>query len=173
MTQGIAGGARRLTTAAGLLAVAVTLTGCFAYVPTELGRVEAGDRVRAGVAPEVLEAGGEGGGGAAAPLGLVISGRVLARGPDTLLLSVPLEARPGSGLAGAGLARHVAIPAPAIRRIDVRVVQRGRTAALVAGTAALLGVIVYQAFIRTDPAGTGGENPPPSDEALRPVWTPR
>lgn len=187
MIQGIAGrtprrsGRLRLPTGVsdrwwsltGVLALAVSLTGCFGYVPTELGRVEPGDRIRAGVAPGALEEDVEGSGGTDAPLGLVVSGRVLMRGPDTLLLSVPLQARPGSGLAAAGLARHVAIPAPAIRRVDVRVLQRGRTAALVAGAAALLGVVVYQAFIRTDPAGTGDENPPPSDEALRPVWAPR
>lgn len=160
MRQRIAG---RRARAAVVAAAAASLTACFSYVPTELARVEAGDRVRASVAEGVLERSGA----TLDPPGPVVTGRVLERRSDTLLLSVPLAARPGSGVAGASLARHVAIPAPAIRRIDVRVLQRGRTTALVAGTAALLGLIVYQAFVRTDPAGTGGENAPPVDEALR------
>ena len=152
---------RRGTLAVALLAP-VAMAGCFSYVPVDLARVEVADRVRAEVDLSEERAAEE----PLARLGPVVRGQVLARTPEALTLRVPLAPGAGGSPGVPGLAETVAIPAPAIRRLEVREMERGRTVALTMGGAALLGFILYQAFERTDPRGQNGENPPPADEAI-------
>jgi hypothetical protein len=144
-----------------VLPVVLAVAGCFGYVPADLADVAVDDHVRARLNEDAR---------AYEELGLrgpVLSGRVLERRPDTLLLRVPLEAQPGTRT-GPPLARHIPVPETAIERLEVRELKRTRTAGIVLGTAGLMGYILYQAFERSDPRGERGENPPPSDEA---VWT--
>lgn len=146
------------------LAGSLLLGGCFAYVPVELTEVHPDDRVRARLvgSPERLSEDY----GVAGP---VVSGRVLARTPDSLRVRIPLASLPAAGAVTPGLAQDVTLPGAVIQQLERRVLQRGRTAGLALGTAALLGYILYTAFDRSDPAGIPGENPPPGDQALVPA----
>lgn len=143
----------------------LALTGCFSYVPAEVGEASVDDRVRARVETTTGERIAAATG---APYTETVIGRVTAVRPDSVVLSVAVRL-PAGRPPGPSLAQSITVPSDAIRSLEVRVLDRPRTVAVSVGAAALMGYILYQAFVRTDPSGSNGEDNPPVDESKWPA----
>ncbi len=141
-----------------LIALAFSLPGaaCYTYTQVSPAAVAPGSSVRVRTAAQGAPALGsipspEG--------GRVIEGRLLPRSsPDTLACAVPLGN--GEPLAWShGLVGTVLVPVAGVERLEVRHLQKGRTAALI-GTAAVIGVAVLKwAFDVSLPSKPGSEPP--------------
>ena len=142
------------------------LSGCYAYAEVSPAAVPPGRDVRLRLARgtevslgtiPVLDDGG--------PLeGQVVDGTT----PERLLLSVALG--PGQpGNVGLGLRSTVAIPMPDVARMEVRRLQRGRTAAAVGLGAVLAYAVTEWAFNVSNPGKEGG-SPNGGDNALIAVF---
>ena len=130
-------------------------SGCFSYVPAELGAVPAGRDVRleltrVGFAqlPEIPNRPGP-----------ELAGRLVRQDPGQLLLRVPVAIR-ADGMVTGTVEQDVLIPATDIIRVERREFSRRRTGVVALGGVALL-VGVIQAF------GSGG--PPVGQEPEKPI----
>ena len=132
-------GLRRILAAA---MAAAALAGCYDYAPVEPAAVPPGSHVRIRVDPSTrLETGAFQINGNA-----TVRGRLLAGlSPDTLLCSVMIDA-PLPGSASRGLRETLSLPMSAVDRVEVRTLDRKRTALLVGGGVALAFVLVDAAF---------------------------
>ncbi len=144
------------------LAVALVLstaTGCFNYVPAEIGAVPPGESVRLYLTRAGVDAVNEG--GAEEALSLVsepvLSGEFVRRTGDDLFLRVPTVRRQ-IGFHTSQLGQDIRIPASEIVQLERQELSRARTGLLVGGTAAAItGLIV---FILNDARQPDSVNPP-------------
>ncbi len=138
------------------LALGLSVPACYTYTPVSPAAVAPGSSVRlrtaAGASPTM----------GSLPLpqgGRVIEGTVLpGSSPDTLVCAVPLG--DGEPLAWSrGLRRTMLVPVAGVDRLEVRHLQKGRTAAVVA-TGAVLGLVVLRwAFNVSLPSVQGRGDP--------------
>jgi len=161
VADGMNGGGARGCPRGVLAVLAVTLltSGCYTYTQVSPAAVPPGSSVRLRVDPRVPLKVGE------VPLpdgGRLIRGKLLpGSSADTLLCSVALSngdpLTPLRGLRGT-----VFVPLAEVERLEVRQLQKGRTAAVV-GAGALLGLVVLEwAFDVANPntvSGDGGGGP--------------
>ncbi len=131
-----------------LLVCALT-TGCYAYNAVAPESVPVGASVRTRISPSQAERVGE-------VLGRedrVLEGTVVQSGSETLLLAVPSVGRT-PGMPTESLRQNLPIPQSEVVELEIRRLDPWRTGALVAGVAAVLGYVVYEAF----DAGGGSPN---------------
>lgn len=144
------------------LAVALVLsttTGCFNYVPTEIGAVPPGESVRLFLTRAGVDAVNEGGAEEAMSFVSepVLFGEFVRRTGDDLFLRVPTVRRQ-VGFHTAQLGQDLRIPASEIVQIERQELSKGKTGLLVgATTAAITGLIV---FILNDARQPDSGNPP-------------
>ncbi len=150
----------------GVAALAIVSTGCVSYIPTELETVAAGADVRVYLTPErmaELRAVDE--------LGLpqeaastLLNGTLVRRGGAGLGLRIPIASRE-IGFLRSPILRELNISPSDILRIQLRELDRGRSALAIAGSAGLLAALLVAML-------SGAENrvPPssgPDPEASR------
>lgn len=162
---------RLLSTLAAALVLSTT-TGCFNYVPTEIGAVPPGESVRLYLTRAGVDAANEG--GAEEALSVVsepvLSGEFVRRTGDDLFLRVPTVRRQ-IGFHSAQLGQDIRIPTGEIVQIDRQQLSKAKTGLLVGGaTAAITGLVV---FILNDARQPNSVNPPfdPVEERGRRVIT--
>ena len=150
------GGLRRPRRALTVLALTLLASGCYAYTEVSPAAVPPGSSIRLRLAPRVQSSVGE----MPLPDGQrVIRGRLLqGSSADTLLCSVALSNGdplvPSRGLRGT-----VSVPVADVERLEVRRLEKGRTA-IVVTTGALLGFAVLEwAFNITNANEQGGDDP--------------
>ena len=153
---GRGGGSRRPRRALTALALSLLTAGCYAYTEVSPAAVPPGSNVRLRVDSRVQLSVGE------IPLpdgGRLIRGKLLqGSSSDTLLCSVALS-NSGPLTPLRGLRGTVSVPVADVERLEVRRLQKGRTAAAVT-TGALLGFAVLEwAFNVTKPNKEGGDDP--------------
>ena len=120
------------------LAMAVSVSGCYSYIPTEAAAVPPGQRVRVFVTPAALARLGD------FPVqeGPVLDGTLVRAEPQNLVLRLPV-ARRQTGFNMEVLGQDVFIPSDQVLQIERREVNRPLTALLtVAGTAAMAGLVI-------------------------------
>lgn len=152
--------------------VLYTTTGCFNYVPTEIGAVPPGESVRLYLTRAGVDAVNEG--GAEEALSMVsepvLSGEFVRRTGDDLFVRVPTVRRQ-IGFHTAQLGQDLRIPASEIVQIERQELSRSKTGLLVgATTAAITGLIV---FILNDARQPDAVTPPfdPVEDRRRRVFT--
>ena len=147
------------------------LSGCFRYVPAEVGTLPPGNQVRLELTrvafaelPELPDNSGPD-----------LSGTLVRMDDERLFVRVPINVRMG-GLVTQTVQQELAIPASGIVQLERRELSRKRTGLAVAGGLATLGVI-FLSFRESD------ENPelperPPEEEAgvgfiarTLPIWS--
>ena len=120
------------------LAMAVSVTGCYSYIPSEPATVPPGERVRVFVTPAALSRLGD------FPVqeGPVLNGTMVRAEPANLVLRLPV-ARRQTGFNMEVLGQDVFIPSDQVLQLERREVNRPLTALLtVGGTAAIAGLVV-------------------------------
>ena len=157
------------------LAAALTLsaaTGCFSYVPTELGVVPPGESVRLYLTRAGLDAVNEGGieealSTVSEP---VLSGEFVRRSEGDLFLRVPTVRRQ-IGFHSAQLGQDVRVPAGEIVQIERRQLNKAGTGLLIGSTAAAITGLVV--FILNDARQPDTPTPPfdPVEDRRRRVFT--
>lgn len=125
--------------------VLFTTTGCFNYVPAEIGAVPPGESVRLYLTRAGVDAVNEG--GAEEALSFVsepvLSGEFVRRTGDDLFLRVPTVRRQ-IGFHTSQLGQDIRVPASEIVQLERQELSRARTGLLVGGTAAAItGLIVF------------------------------
>lgn len=116
-------------------------SGCYAYVPADPGEVPAGAAVRARITAPEAERLSE-------VLGRqdrVLDGRLLGQGPAGILLEVPSVAE-AEGLPSTRLNQRITLSPAQVNEIEVRRLDRLRTAGLVAGGVVAAAALVSTAF---------------------------
>lgn len=137
------------------LAVPAWAGACHAYAPSELGQVNAGDRVRTLLTREQFDRISEG-----LPAGeRRIEGVVVEADPEALLLEVPVATRV-EGIRVASYSQRLRIPEAGIADLELRSLARGRTYGLAAVAAVVVGWIVWDQFL-DDSGRSPGPRPPP------------
>lgn len=136
-----------------------TSTGCFNYVPAEIGAVPPGESVRLFLTREGVNAVNEG--GAEEALSFVsepvLSGEFVRRAGDDLFLRVPTVRRQ-IGFHTSQLGQDIRIPASEIVQIERQELSKAKTGLLMGGaTAAITGLIV---FILNEARQPDAINPP-------------
>lgn len=122
-----------------------TATGCFNYVPAEIGAVPPGESVRLFLTREGVDAVNEGGADEALSFVSepVLSGEFVRRTGDDLFLRVPTVRRQ-VGFHTSQLGQDLRIPTSEIVQIERQELSRAKTGLLVGGTAAVItGLIVF------------------------------
>ncbi|HEX6316467.1 MAG TPA: hypothetical protein VFZ73_16465 [Gemmatimonadaceae bacterium] len=135
-----------------LVAATSLVSGCFTYIPVEPGDVEPGVDVRARVSPAASER--------IAPLlganeARRLDGKLITRGGDTLIVEVPtvlLDTREF----GRTPNQRVSIPSSDLVELEVRRLDRWRTAGVLGGAAVVLGITLTNAL-----KGEPGKEPLP------------
>jgi hypothetical protein len=162
---------RLLPTLATALVLSTT-TGCFNYVPTEIGAVPPGESVRLYLTRAGVDAVNEG--GAEEVLTMVsepvLSGEFVRRAGDDLFVRVPTVRRQ-VGFHTAQLGQDLRVPAGEIVQIERQEFSKAKTGLLVGGaTAAITGLIV---FILNDARQPDSVDPPfdPVEDRRRRVFT--
>lgn len=125
--------------------VAVLSTGCFTYVPTEVGAVPPGDQVRLFLTREGVDAVNQGGieDALSAVSEPVLSGEFVRRTDADLFLRVPTVRRQ-VGFHTAQLGQDVRVPASEIVQIERQQLNKAGTGLLIGGAAAAItGLIVF------------------------------
>jgi hypothetical protein len=136
------------------LAMAVSVSGCYRYIPSEAAAVPPGQRVRVFITREALLSLGE----LPVQSGPVLNGTLVRTDPANLVLRLPVATRQ-TGFNMEVLGQDVFIPSDQVLQIERREMNSGMTALMtVAGTAALAGMVVA---IMT--GARAGETPPPGD----------
>jgi hypothetical protein len=132
--------------------LAVLLSGCFTYIPVEPGEVEPGVAVRARVSPAASER-------IAPLLGAAearrLDGKLITRGADTLIVEVPTVIVDTREF-GRTPNQRVSIPRSDLVELEVRKLDRWRTAGILGGAAVVLGVTLTKAL-----KGEPGKEPLP------------
>lgn len=127
-----------------VLGVVLLATGCYQYIPGRPASVAPGTQVRVRVSPdyvdrlrlaEVL-----------ASTENVVAGRVTPETGDTLHLLVAVPAAGGPQMSGPRLNQRLALPPGSVLELEVRRVDRRRTALLVAAGAAFVGAVLWSQF---------------------------
>lgn len=143
--------------------------GCHRYVPVRAGSVPAGTEVRVELSD----------GGAARMEGVLgrrtteVAGE-LTEWSDRVVLTVPVAAT--AGLTDRALRRPVVLELDEVVGVDVRERDRLRTAVLIAGVVAAVGVAALAAFTGTFGGTSTGEDPPEQPEgsiiplSINPLW---
>ena len=155
---------------AAVLAGSTVAAGCYRYVPVETATVPPGARVRAQLSAEGTERVRAGTG--TADRGRV-EGRVVERAADgALLLELPAgPAEAPVGVSARRLRARVTLPARDLVSLELRQLDRKRTAFFVAGSGALAALLVKLAF---DTSGGGSESGGGGvDEAVVPIFSVR
>ncbi len=157
---------RRSTFAAALLPAILTLstaTGCFNYVPAEIGAVPPGEPVRLYLTRAGVEALDRDGAAQAlsAELEPVLSGEFVRRTGADLYVRVPTVRRQ-VGFHSAQLGQDIRVPAGEIVQIERRELSKAKTGLLVGGAAAAIAGLI--AFILND-----ARQPDPVDPPFDPV----
>lgn len=160
-----------LSTFAAALALSMA-TGCFNYVPTEIGAVPPGESVRLFLTRAGVDAVNEGGNEEALSTVFepVLSGEFVRRTGDDLFVRVPTVRRQ-VGFHTAQLGQDLRIPASEVVQIERQELSRARTGLLVGATAAAItGLIV---FILNDARQPDPVIPPfdPVEDRRRRVFT--
>jgi len=142
-------------TAALLLAV-LGAPGCYRYVPTDFLTVPVGQDVRLVVIPDQIDDLAEiRTQDDAIP---VVAGTVLGRDGQDLLVLVPI-ARRQEGFQTRVLSQSIRVPATAIVRAELKLLDKGKTVgAMALGLAGLAGLVFAGLEVR------GGETPQPDDD---------
>ena len=113
-----------------VMSLALSLHGCFKYIPTELEATPPGEEVRIMVTPEgVLELSEVTGVDLSNP---VVRGEILGREANDILLSVPVGQRQ-EGFHRMQLNQTIRVPAAEIIRVDLREFNSIRTGLLIGG----------------------------------------
>jgi hypothetical protein len=130
----------------------VLLSGCFTYIPVEPGEVEPGVAVRARVSAAASER-------IAPLLGATearrLDGKLITRGSDTLIVEVPTVVVDTREF-GRTPNQRVSIPRSDLVELEVRRLDRWRTAGILGGAAVVLGVTLTNAL-----KGEPGKEPLP------------
>lgn len=130
----------------------LTLTGCFSYLPIEPGEVEPGLTVRARVSPAA--------GARIAPLlgatdARRLDGTFITRSADTLIVEVPTVMTDTREF-GRTPNQRVSIPRADLLELEVRRLDRFRTAAVAGTVAAIVGGVLIKSL-----TGEPGKEPLP------------
>jgi hypothetical protein len=137
------------------LALAVSVTGCYSYIPSEPAAVPPGERVRVYVTREALAGLGE------IPVqsgGPVLNGTLVRAEPANLVVRLPVATRQ-TGFNIEVLGQDVFIPSDQVLQLERREMNGPMTALLtVGGTAAIAGLVVMIIS-----GARGGEQRPPGD----------
>ena len=142
------------------LALAVSVTGCYSYIPSEPAAVPPGQRVRVFVTREALARLGE------FPIqeGPILNGTLVRAEPANLVLRLPVATRQ-TGFNMEVLGQDVFIPNEQVLQIERREVNRPLTGLMtVAGTLAITGLVV----MIISGARQGEKNPGGGDVELGP-----
>lgn len=130
----------------------VLISGCFTYIPVEPGQVEPGVAVRARVSAAASER-------IAPLLGTTearrLDGKLITRGADTLIVEVPTAVLDTREF-GQTPNQRVSIPRSDLVELEVRKLDRWRTAGILGGAAVVLGVTLTRAL-----KGEPGKEPLP------------
>lgn len=136
---------------------AVLLSGCYTYVPAEVGAPPRGAAVRAHLDPAVTVPVGE----IAVQQTVRVEGEVVSWDPDQLVLSAStLYSTSGQDFLGGG--RTVHLPRTALAQLEARHLSTWRTALLTGGLiagAVVLGVIAQEGFGGGEGGNGGGGQP--------------
>jgi len=124
------------------VAASVVLSACFTYIPIEPGQVEPGVSVRARVSPSA--------GARIAPLlgatdARRLDGRVISQSSDTLIVEIPTVIVDTREF-GRTPNQRVSIPRTDLLELEVRKLDRFRTASVVAGAATILATSLIRAL---------------------------
>jgi len=147
-----------LPTFAAVLVLSTT-TGCFNYVPTEIGAVPPGESVRLFLTRAGVDAINEAGNEDALNTLFepVLSGEFVRRTDADLYVRIPTVRRQ-VGFHSSQLGQDIRVPTGEIVQIERQELSRAKTGALVGGTAAVItGLIV---FILNDARQPDSPNPP-------------
>lgn len=135
------------------------LSACYRYTPLETSALQPGMSLRArisGAAADQIE-----------PLlgrrdVRVLTGKVIAPGPDTVILEVPSVFQADVGNSIQTLNQRVSIPRAAILDAESRTLDRARTYAIAGGAAVVIGGFILKATV-LDPGSEKlpGSGPPP------------
>ena len=124
---------------------------CYSYVPVELSALPQGAAVRARITSEQAERVG--------PLvgreQRVLEGLVVTAAADSVLLEVPTASRIGSGGSVQVMHQRVAIARGGITEVELKRLNRGRTALLAVGGSIVIGYFLMDAL----DIGPGREGP--------------
>ncbi len=144
------------------------LAGCYQFIPLDPGAVRAGTRVRAQLTPGGAER-------LAAAVGSGteerVEGRIVEVAPNGgLLLEVYRSPREAPvGVSSRTLASRVSLQARELAGLELKQLDRGRTALFLGGSALMAGILVTLAFSTYGRGSEGGG--PPVDEAVVPLFT--
>ncbi len=152
----------------GIAVACVAFSGCFAWVPTELDGLGAGDRIqvhltRAALAEQVLASPDS----AAPELEPVLNGTLSRRTGESLLVRVPVVPLGQQVPGGPSFGRDVLVPTADVARVERRRVDRVRTALLGAAVAGVGAVLLY--VIMDEAGGEGIPMPPGGNNVVIPV----
>jgi len=129
---------------------------CYTYAPAELTTIPDGTLVRARISGEQADR--------VQPLIgrdlRVLEGVLLSRSADSVLLQVPSAARPVTGGGVEVLHQRLSFPLRGVNEVELKKLNRTRTALFIAGGTAVLGYILLDALN----IGPGKEGPPGNGE---------
>lgn len=144
----------RRTTLVIVILAPILLSGCFNYIPAEIGAIPEGSRVRAQLTPEgsaELErrTGRE---------RTVIDGKLVERRGNSVVFSVRSVFGSESGT-GSALKQHVDVQRQHIGRVERKEIDGTKTTLLIAGSSVALGAATFLAVsgdpVSSNPPGTG------------------
>ncbi|MGH7476284.1 MAG: hypothetical protein ACRELD_08345 [Longimicrobiales bacterium] len=146
--------------------LAVSLTGCYTYIPVEPGSAPAGAEVRARITAAEAQRLANIRGSASRSLEATVE----SRNDGSLLLRVPVAERQSARTVEA-IHQRIEVLDSEILELELRQLDRTRTAAVIAGGALALGAAAVIGFQGSEPGGEppDGGTPP---EARIPLWLP-
>ncbi len=157
--------------AALLTAIVLLLSGCFTYVPVDVGAVRVGQDVRIALTRAGLRELDEF--AEARPynvaLGPLLEGTIASRDADRLLVRLPVLGSQ-TALYQAPSDAQVPISTGQIVQIESREFDRLGTGLFVAGAVGALVVAIFKFFNVETPPGVANPDPPPSDETRIPLF---
>jgi hypothetical protein len=145
-----------------LACAAALLSGCFTYIPTQLGSVPQGAQIRVHLSPATQVALST---QTNRRIEDILEGTLTGRQQDRLTLDVPIAAQQ-QGFFQSAIAQKVEVPEPGVVGIDVRRFSTSRTALLIGGGAAVTGGILT---LLLHGGQGGGGSPPPVEEIRIPL----
>jgi hypothetical protein len=148
-----------------LLCTLPFFAGCYTYATVSPEAARPGMSVRARVSGATAEL--------VAPLigssdARLLDGRVIANGPDTMIVEVPTVMQASIGSTVETLHQRVALPRAAVYELETRRLDRMRTGALLGSAAVIIGVSVIKA-IKSDPGKERVPVPPGGNDVRIPL----
>lgn len=123
--------------------MALTMAGCYSYATIDPATTQPGTSVRARINAQTAEQ-------LEPLLGMetrLLTGTVIATAPDTMIIEVPTAVTTPSGGGIVRLKQRVSVPRSGMLELESRTLNKGRTAAAVAGSSAGMAALIVAGYI--------------------------